>query len=67
MEKVKVKIVDQETKELWQESGFAGEDGIVEGWIVGNYLLGDILESDPDYILPEFWINLRPEVAVVVE
>lgn len=40
-----------------------------DGWVIGNlivngntpFIVGDILESDPEYIIHDFWLPVNPE------
>lgn len=49
-----------------ETSGWLG-DGWFEGYYANGYLVGPIMESTDEYIVPEYWIRIKPETMTVLE
>lgn len=64
MKKIKAKIKNgDELNDLFNE--LIDEDGYIEGYLVGkNYLLGEIIESSDEYIVPSFWVIIDEKTII---
>lgn len=40
-------------------------EGYVHGWYADGYILGDVVEVDPEYIIHEFWIQIDKKTLML--
>lgn len=64
--KPRPEFLEEQEDECWLFD-LMDNDGYVTGYIVDNYLVGEIIEANDEYINFEWWIPIDKETLVAVK